>query len=138
MGKLRQKVVKGAMWAYLERLSTQMASFVIGMVLSRLLTPTDYGTVALIGIFLSIAGVLASSGFGSALVQKKDATVFIPEDENAYDTVFADVPCSGLGIINRKPDIKYFFRKENLDSLISLQKEILKKLILMILIFMKE
>lgn len=65
-------------------------------------------------------------GLNNVKVQKKDATVFIPEDENAYDTVFADVPCSGLGIINRKPDIKYFFRKENLDSLISLQKEILK------------
>lgn len=116
MGELRQKVVKGAMWAYLERLSTQMASFVIGMVLSRLLTPTDYGTVALIGIFLSIAGVLASSGFGSALVQKKDAT------EVDYNSVFYLSLClSGvlyLILFVAAPYIADFYHSTELRSIL--------------------
>ena len=70
---LKKQVAKGTMWATLEKFSTQIVSFVLGMVLARLLTPSDYGTVALMGIFFSIAGTLASCGFGNALVQRKTA-----------------------------------------------------------------
>lgn len=71
---LKQKVAKGAVWSLCERLSCQAVGFVVGMILARLLTPSDYGTVALLSIFIALAGVLADSGFGTALVQKKDAT----------------------------------------------------------------
>ncbi len=54
-----------------------------------------------------------------------DATEFDPESENKADLVIADLPCSGLGIIGRKPDIKYHTTKENLKELSKLQKEIL-------------
>ena len=69
---LKSKVTKGAVWATLERFSVQAMQFVVGMVLARLLTPTDYGTVALLSIFFAIAGSLASCGFGNALVQRKN------------------------------------------------------------------
>lgn len=52
----------------------QFASFFISMILARLLTPNDYGTIALLTIFISLSGVFADSGFGSALIQKKEAT----------------------------------------------------------------
>lgn len=71
---LKQKVVKGFAWALLERFSMQFASFFISMILARLLTPNDYGTIALLTIFISLSGVFADSGFGSALIQKKEAT----------------------------------------------------------------
>lgn len=70
---LKKQVAKGAVWASLEKFSTQVVTFVVGMVLARLLTPSDYGTVALLGIFFSIASSLASCGFGNALVQRKKA-----------------------------------------------------------------
>jgi len=44
---LKQKVVKGVAWTLMEKLSCQVVQFVVGMVLARLLTPSDYGTVAL-------------------------------------------------------------------------------------------
>ena len=69
---LKSKVARGAVWATLERFSVQTMQFVVGMVLARLLTPTDYGTVALLSIFFAIAGSLASCGFGNALVQRKN------------------------------------------------------------------
>lgn len=69
---LKSKVAKGAVWATLEKFSVQAMQFVVGMVLARLLTPTDYGTVALLSIFFAIAGSLASCGFGNALVQRKN------------------------------------------------------------------
>lgn len=74
MSELRQKVAKGAVWAMLEKLGLQLVSFGVTLVLARLLTPTDYGTVALLSIFLGIAGSLSDCGFGQALVQKKEAT----------------------------------------------------------------
>ena len=79
---LRQKVTRGAVWATLEKLTMKVFTFMVTLVLARLLTPTDYGTVALLYIFTSIAGTLADAGFGRALVQKKDAT------EEDFNSVF--------------------------------------------------
>lgn len=82
MNNLRQKVTKGSFWTLCEKLSGQAVSFVVGMILARLLTPTDYGTVSLAGIFFVVAGSLVNCGFGSALIQKKDA------DQLDYNSVF--------------------------------------------------
>lgn len=79
---LKQKVVRGALWAMLERLSTEIIGFLVTIILARLLTPSDYGIVALLTIFVTISGVFASSGFGSALIQKKDA------DDLDFNSVF--------------------------------------------------
>ena len=54
-----------------------------------------------------------------------DATVLNPEFEEAFDVVLADVPCSGLGVIGKKQDIKYRITEEGLNELYSLQKKII-------------
>ncbi len=59
-------------------------------------------------------------------VLRADATVFRKEDEERFDVVLADVPCSGLGIIGKKPDIKLFMTAEQEKELCLLQKDILK------------
>lgn len=59
-------------------------------------------------------------------VCRADATVFRSEDEGKFDVVLADVPCSGLGIIGKKPDIKLFMTTEQEKELCLLQKKILK------------
>lgn len=59
-------------------------------------------------------------------VRKADATVFRKEEAERYDVVLADVPCSGLGIIGKKPDIKLFMTTEQEKELCVLQKSILK------------
>lgn len=74
MQSIKQKVVKGTVWALLERMSAQVVGFLVTLVLARLLSPSDYGTVALLTIFISIAGVLVDSGLGQSLIQKKEAT----------------------------------------------------------------
>lgn len=73
MSGLKQKVADGAVWVTLENFVRQVVGFVVGLVLARLLTPTDYGTVALLSFFFAIAGTLAGCGFGNALVQNKNA-----------------------------------------------------------------
>ena len=57
--------------------------------------------------------------------EKWDATEFDENSENKYDVVIADLPCSGLGIIRKKPDIKYNQTRESLDELVALQAKIL-------------
>ena len=82
MSNLKEKVAKGAVWTLAEKLSCQAVGFVVGMILARLLTPTDYGTVALTAIFFAVAGVLVDGGFGGALIQKKDV------DDLDFNSVF--------------------------------------------------
>lgn len=82
MSDLKQKTVHGLFWRLVERLGSQVVGLATTIVLSRLLSPSDFGTVAMLTIFLSISQVFVGSGFGSALVRKKDAT---PQD---YNTIF--------------------------------------------------
>ena len=79
---LQKKVFSGLIWKFGERIGAQAVSFLVSMILARLLLPADYGVIALITIFIDIANVFVSSGFGSALVQKKDA------DEIDFSSVF--------------------------------------------------
>lgn len=89
--QLKEKVAKGAIWTLCEKLSCQAVQFVVSMVLARLLTPTDYGTVALTSIFFAVTGVMVDAGFGNALVQKKDA------DDLDFNSVFYLNVCLSLG-----------------------------------------
>lgn len=71
---MRDKVAKGLFWVLMEKLGLQFVHFIVTLILARLLTPNDYGTVALLSIFITISNVFVDCGFGKALVQKKNAT----------------------------------------------------------------
>lgn len=73
-GSLKQKTVKGVVWSSIERFSTQGISFLFGIILARLLSPSDYGLIAMTSIFFALARCFIDSGFGSALIRKKDRT----------------------------------------------------------------
>ena len=55
----------------------------------------------------------------------KDASVYDESENGKYDLVICDVPCTGLGVVGKKPDIKLHFTKSKLDSLVGLQKKII-------------
>lgn len=74
MAGLKQKIARGAVWTLAEDFGTKGVRFLVSMILARLLTPNDYGSIALITVFMAIGGVIADSGLGKALIQKKDAT----------------------------------------------------------------
>lgn len=71
---LANKMFSGMVWSALERISVQSVSFVLTIFLARLLTPTEYGTVALLLVFISFSQVFIDSGFSKALIQKQDRT----------------------------------------------------------------
>ena len=72
-GEIKQKVMTGLAWKFGERILAQFVSLVVSIILARILAPSDFGAIALIMVFITIANVFVSNGFGSALVQKKDA-----------------------------------------------------------------
>ncbi|MBR3519391.1 MAG: lipopolysaccharide biosynthesis protein [Paludibacteraceae bacterium] len=79
---LKSSAVSGAIWTAVEKMVCQVVQFTIGIILSRLLSPSDYGVVAMLAIFIAIAQTFADSGLSNALIQKKDRT------DVDYSTIF--------------------------------------------------
>ena len=69
-------------WKFGERLSSQLVSFAVSIIIARILDPSDYGLVAMTMVFISLSNVLIDGGFSSALIQKKNA------DRLDFSTVF--------------------------------------------------
>lgn len=74
--------VKNFIWRFAERCGAQLVTFVVSIVLARILSPDDYGTVALVTVFTTILQVFVDSGLGVALIQKKNA------DDLDFSSVF--------------------------------------------------
>ncbi|MBR5778871.1 MAG: lipopolysaccharide biosynthesis protein [Bacteroidales bacterium] len=74
--------LENLVWKFMERMSSQLVQLVVSIVLARILSPSDYGVVAMVSIFIVLANVLIEGGFSSALIQKKDA------DDIDFSTVF--------------------------------------------------
>lgn len=81
-GDLKTKAAFGVAWMFAQQVLAQLVSFIVSIVLARILLPEDYGVVALLLIFINIANVFVTSGLGQALVQNKDAT------ELDFNTIF--------------------------------------------------
>ena len=79
---VKEKVFSNLLWKLAERYGAQIVQFVVSIVLARLLMPEIYGTIALVMVFITILQVFVDSGFGSALIQKKDS------DDLDFSTVF--------------------------------------------------
>ena len=82
MSQLKDRAISGVSWTTIEKAFSEVVQFAIGIVLARLLSPSDYGTVGLLAIFFAVAGIFQDSGFASALIQKKD------RNQADFSTVF--------------------------------------------------
>lgn len=76
------KVLSNFFWRFFERCGAQGVTFIVSIILARLLDPNVYGTVALVTVFTTIMQVFVDSGMGNALIQKKDA------DDLDFSSVF--------------------------------------------------
>ena len=76
------KVFSNLIWKFFERCGAQLVSLVVQIVLTRLLAPEEFGTITLITAFITILQVFVDSGFGTALIQKKDS------DDTDFSSVF--------------------------------------------------
>ena len=74
MSNLRNKVISGLIWKFAERAGAELVAFVVSIVLARIMLPEDFGVIALVTVFINIANVFVTAGFGNSLIQKKDIT----------------------------------------------------------------
>lgn len=75
--KAKKMAFANIAWRFAERIGAQGVSFIVGIILARLLAPEAYGTVALVTVFTTILQVFVDSGLGTALIQKKTRMISI-------------------------------------------------------------
>ena len=81
-GSLRHKTIHGVGWSFIDNISSSGITFLVGLVLARLLTPEEYGVMAMIAIFIAVSNSIIDSGFSNALIRK------INVERVDYNTVF--------------------------------------------------
>jgi len=79
---IKEKTIKGLYWSGIEKVAYELIQFVVGVVLARLLSPDDYGTIGLLTVFITFSRLFIDGGLTTALIQKIDRT------KDDYDTVF--------------------------------------------------
>ena len=79
---LKSKTVRGVGWSFADNIASAGVSFLVGLILANLLTPEEYGILAIIMIFIAVSNSIIDSGFSSALIRKTDCK---PID---YNTTF--------------------------------------------------
>lgn len=89
---LKEKTAKGLLWGGIGNGVMQIASFVFGIFLSRMLSPSDYGMVGILTIFSAIAGMFVEAGFITAIVNKREVT------HRDYNAVFWFSFLMGVGL----------------------------------------
>lgn len=109
---LKNKAVKGAGWSAIDNIVGSGVTFVVGIILARLLTPDDYGLIGILLIFITISETIVDSGFSNALIRKQNA------NETDYSTAFfTNMAVSlilAIGLFGSAGFIADFFNREEL------------------------
>ena len=71
---LKKQAVSGVVWSAAERFSVQGVQFVVMIVMARVLSPSDYGLIGMLAVFIAVAQSLVDSGFSQALIRKQERT----------------------------------------------------------------
>lgn len=113
---LRYKTKKGLYWKFFDMFANYGMQFVVGIFMARMLSPEDFGITALPAVFMSIAGVFISGGFGTALIRKPEVT---EKDLSTafYYSIAVGVFCYSILFI-ASPYIAKFYNTPVLESLI--------------------
>ncbi|WP_347841423.1 lipopolysaccharide biosynthesis protein [uncultured Draconibacterium sp.] len=137
---LKQKTISGLTWSAIDQMANLGITFIVGIILARILTPREFGLIGMITIFIAVSNTFINSGFTQALIRKKDCS------DTDYSTVFyfnlVISVCFFLLLYNTSAAISNFFDEPELklilqvlgvlliiDALGLIQKTILTKAI---------
>lgn len=113
---IKKDTLKGVKWTAIEKVALQGIQFVIGLILARLLTPSDFGLVGMLAIFISVSQTFVDGGFSNALIRKLNRT-----DTDCstafYFNIVVGLVCYGLLFI-ASPWIAAFFNIPVLKDLL--------------------
>lgn len=113
---LKQKTISGLLWSFIDNFAQYSLSFIIGIILARLLSPKEFGLIGMIAIFIAVSESFIDSGFSQALIRKKEcndidfSTVFF------FNLTIGIVLC-GL-LILAAPLISGYFNEPQLTSIV--------------------
>lgn len=112
---LKEKTIKGTFWSAADAFLGQGVTFLIGIILARMLTPAEYGLIGIVLIFTIILSGVVDSGFSNALIRKKDTT------DDDYNTMFITNMAMSIAVFLLlfilAPFIAQFFGHEELIDL---------------------
>ena len=112
---LHKKIVKGVGWSFADSFMGHGITFLVGLILARLLSPDEYGLIGIIAIFIAVFNSIVDSGFSNALIRKNNAT------DIDYNTMFlVNMVCSVFlyGIMYLiAPLIASFFERPELEKI---------------------
>ncbi len=110
---LTNRIAKGMVWRLLERGGIQLIQFLVQLLLARVLSPSDYGILAIVNVFIAFSNTLINNGLGNAIIQRTDS-----EDAD-YSTVFyvqiAIALICILVLIFGAPFIEHYYNVESLS-----------------------
>ncbi|MEG1724009.1 MAG: lipopolysaccharide biosynthesis protein [Anaerovoracaceae bacterium] len=109
---LKTKTIHGAVWSFVDNIASSGITFLVGIILARLLTPEEFGVLGMLTIFIAISNSFVDSGFSNALIRKNDVKAI------DYNTVFYFNILIGIGcyifLFIASPAISRFFREPQL------------------------
>lgn len=112
----KHTILQSLFWKFFERCSVQVVSFIVTIILARLLTPQEYGAIALVLVFISTANVIVEGGLNTALIQKKKA------DQLDFSTIFyaslAIATILYIILFLLSPEIAKFYNNSSLESVV--------------------
>lgn len=113
---LKSKTIKGAGWSAADAFLAQGVSFIIGLVLARLLSPEEYGLIGIVMIFVTVLNNVVDCGFSTAIIRKQDA------NDDDYNTMFYTNMLFSIilyvSLSLSSPMIASFFNQEELIQLV--------------------
>lgn len=113
---LKQKTISGLLWSFIDNFAQSFLTFIIGIILARLLSPKEFGLIGMITIFIAVSESFINSGFSQALIRKKDCTD-IDLSTVFYFNLAVGIFFSGILILTA-PFIGSFFKEPQLKELI--------------------
>ena len=113
---IKQKTVSGLLWSFIDQFANLGITFIVGIILARLLSPREFGLIGMITVFIAISQSFLDSGFSSALIRKKDCT------QTDFSTVFFFNLVIGflcyVILFFSAPSIALFFKEPELKAIL--------------------
>ena len=113
---LRQKTISGLFWSFLSQGGKQASQIIITIILARLLSPDDFGILAMVTVFTNFAMIFSEMGVSSALIQKQDT-----HDRHYHSAFWLNI-LVGIGLtlifMAASPFIAWFYKKPELTPIL--------------------
>lgn len=116
MSELKSKTLKGILWSAIDKVGVKGTAFIVSIVIARILSPSDYGVIGMILVFIVIANIFIDSGMSQALVQRKNRS---PSDMSTafYFNITVSIICY-LILYFCAPLIAKFYNVNELSSIL--------------------